>query len=70
MSKIIIERLLKMNIDRQTMIKNGFAAQKYDDILRGKSNYTLDDIIKISEKFQLSLDYLILGKEKTAVMVL
>lgn len=66
MSKIIIERLLKMNIDRQTMIKNGFTAQKYDDILRGKSNYKLDDIIKISEKFQLSLDYLILGKEKSS----
>lgn len=64
MSKIIIENLAKKNINRQEMIANGFKAQKYDDVQRGHSSYKLEDIIKISEKFQLSLDYLVYGKEK------
>ncbi len=70
MSKIIIENLLKMNIDRQKMIANGFKAQKYDDVLRGHSSYKLDDIIKISEKFRLTFDYLVYGKEKNSIIEL
>jgi len=66
MSKVVIENLLKKNIDRQTMISNGFKAQKYDDVLRGHSSYRLEDIIEISERFQLSLDYLVYGCEKSA----
>lgn len=66
MSKIILENLDKININRQKMIQNGFSAQKYDDVLRGKSSYKLDEIIEISEKFQLSLDYLVYGKEKSS----
>lgn len=66
MSKIVIENLAKKNIDRQKMIANGFKAQKYDDVQRGHSSYKLEDIIKISEKFQLSLDYLVYGKEKSS----
>lgn len=62
MSKIIIENLEKIGISRNDLIKAGFSAQKYDDVLRGKSSYKINDLIKISEKFQLSLDYLILGK--------
>ncbi len=65
MSKTIIENLAKMNIGRQEMINHGFSAQKYDDIQRGKSSYKLSDIINISEKFQLPLDYLVYGKEKS-----
>lgn len=65
MSKIIIENLVKKHISRQEMIQNGFSAQKYDDVMRGKSSYKLDDIIAISEKFQLSLDYLVYGVEPT-----
>ena len=53
-----------MNINRQEMIKQGFSGQKYDDVQRGKSSYKLEDIIKMSEEFQLSLDYLVYGKEK------
>lgn len=64
MSKIVLENLLKKNIDRKEFIKQGFTGQKYDDVLRGKSSYKLDEIIKMSEIFQLSLDYLIYGKEK------
>lgn len=63
MSKIIIENLEKIGISRSDLIKAGFSSQKYDDVLRGKSSYKVADIIKISEKFQLSLDYLILGKK-------
>ncbi len=66
MSKIIIENLEKVHIDRQKMIQNGFSAQKYDDVLRGKSSYKINEIIDIAEKFQLSLDYLIYGKEKSS----
>ena len=62
MSKIVIERLSKMHITRAEMIKNGFSAQKYDDVCRGRSSYKIDDLIKISEKFQLSLDFLIKGE--------
>lgn len=62
MSKIVIERLSKMHITRAEMIQNGFSAQKYDDVCRGKSSYKIDDLIKISEKFQLSLDFLIKGE--------
>lgn len=62
MSKIIIENLEKIGISRNDLVKAGFSPQKYDDVLRGKSSYKVADIIKISEKFQLSLDYLILGK--------
>lgn len=61
MSKIVIENLLKMHITRAEMIKNGFSAQKYDDVCRGRSSYKVDDLIKISEKFQLTLDFLIKG---------
>lgn len=67
MSKIVIENLLKMNIDRKKMIENGFKAQKYDDVLRGHSSYKLEDIIKISEKFRLTLDYLVYGNEKNFI---
>lgn len=66
MSKLVIDNLLKMNIDRQQMIKNGFSGQKYDDVLRGKSSYKLNDLVEISKKFQLSLDYLVYGIEKSA----
>ena len=66
MSKIIIDNLAKIHIDRQKMIQSGFSAQKFDDVLRGKSSYKLNEIIAISEKFQLSLDYLIYGKEKSS----
>ena len=45
------------------MIKNGFSGQKYDDVLRGKSSYKIPEIILISEKFRLSLDFLVFGKE-------
>lgn len=62
MSKIIIENLEKIGISRNDLVKAGFSPQKYDDVLRGKSSYKINDLIKISEKFQLSLDYLILGK--------
>lgn len=63
MSKMIIENLSNLGITRQSMIQNGFSSQKYDDIQRGKSSYRLQDIIEISEKFQLSLDCLVYGKE-------
>lgn len=66
MPNIIIENLAKLNIGRQEMIKNGFSGQKFDDVQRGKSSYKLDDVILISNKFQISLDYLIYGKERTA----
>ena len=66
MSKIIIKNLEKVHIDRQKMIQNGFSAQKYDDVLRGKSSYKINEIIDIAEKFQISLDYLIYGKEKNS----
>lgn len=69
MSKSVIENLAKKNIDRKAMIKNGFNPQKFDDVLRGKSSYKLEDIIEISEKFQLSLDYLICGSEKAAPQI-
>lgn len=65
MSKKVIENLLKAGITRQHMTANGFSIQKYDDILRGKSNYNLKDLTKISELFQLSLDYLVYGREKS-----
>lgn len=63
MPNVIIEHLLNANITRAHMIKNGFSAQKYDDVCRGKSTYKISDIIEMSEKFQLSLDYLITGKD-------
>lgn len=63
MSKTIIENLESVGIDRQKMIQNGFKPQKYDDVLRGKSSYKLEDILLISEKFQLSLDFILTGKE-------
>ena len=50
-------------ITRAIMVKNGFSAQKYDDVCRERSNYKIDEIVKISEKFQLSLDYLIKGSD-------
>ena len=65
MSKIVIGNLLKSGIDRTKMISLGFSAQKYDDVLRGKSSYKLNDLVMISEKFQLSLDYLVYGTEKS-----
>lgn len=65
MSKSILENLAKVNISRQELINNGFSAQKYDDVQRGKSSYKLSDIISMSEKFQLSLDFLVYGKEKS-----
>lgn len=63
MSNVVIENLLKMHITRAEMIKNGFSAQKYDDVCRNRSSYKVDDLIKISEKFQLSLDFLIKGTD-------
>ncbi len=63
MPNIIIENLLKAHITRAIMVKNGFSAQKYDDVCRERSNYKIDEIVKISEKFQLSLDYLIKGSD-------
>lgn len=63
MSKIVIDNLEKAHITRAIMVQNGFSAQKYDDVCRGRSSYKIDDLIKISEKFQLSLDYLIYGSE-------
>lgn len=66
MTKTILENLSKANIGRQEMISHGFSAQKYDDVQRGKSSYKLTDIIEISEKFQLSLDYIVYGKEKSS----
>ena len=63
MSKTVIENLESVGIDRQKMIQNGFKPQKYDDVLRGKSSYKLEDILLISEKFQLSLDFILTGKE-------
>lgn len=59
MSNIVHENLAKLNINRQEMIAAGFSSQKYDDVQRGKSNYKLNEIICISEKFHLSLDYLL-----------
>ena len=50
-------------ITRTIMVKNGFSAQKYDDVCRERSNYKIDEIVKISENFQLSLDYLIKGSD-------
>lgn len=70
MSKQIIENLSKMNISRQDMIKHGFSAQKYDDVQRGKSSYKLDDLIEISEKFQLTLDCLVYGSKKSLAVEL
>lgn len=67
MSKQIIENLSKMNIGRQDMIKHGFSAQKYDDVQRGRSTYKIDDLIEISEKFRLTLDYLVYGNEKNFI---
>ncbi len=64
MSKIIIENLKNIGIRRNDLIKAGFSPQKYDDVLRGKSSYKINDIVEISEKFHLSLDYLILGRNK------
>lgn len=66
MSKSILENLAKVHIGRQELINNGFSAQKYDDVQRGKSSYKLLDIIAMSEKFQLSLDFLVYGKEKSS----
>lgn len=66
MPKTIIDNLAKVGIERAEMVENGFSAQKYDDVNRGKSSYKLDDIIAISEKFQLSLDFLVYGKEKSS----
>lgn len=63
MSKVIIDNLAKMNISRAQMIKNGFSPQKYDDVCRGRSSYKINEILEISEKFQLSLDYLLKGIE-------
>lgn len=59
MSKSVIDNLYNFGIDRQKMIKHGFSAQKFDDVQRGKSSYKIDDLILISETFDLSLDYLI-----------
>ena len=66
MSKSVLENLAKVHIGRQELINNGFSAQKYDDVQRGKSSYKLLDIIAMSEKFQLSLDFLVYGKEKSS----
>ena len=63
MSNVITDNLAKINILRAEFIKNGFSAQKYDDVIRGKSRFTVDEAVSISEKFQLSLDYLLTGKE-------
>ncbi|HFL2424867.1 TPA: hypothetical protein ACG3KG_000997 [Clostridioides difficile] len=36
---------------------------KVTDIRRGKSNFTIDDVLIISEKFHVSVDYILKGKE-------
>lgn len=69
MSNVVIENLLKVHITRAEMIKNGFSAQKYDDVCRNRSSYKVDDLIKISEKFQLSLDFLIKGTDTDNVVL-
>lgn len=68
MSNIIIDNLAKAGIARAEMIKNGFSAQKFDDVSRGRSSYKIDDIITMSEKFQLSLDFLLKGSDSTSVL--
>ncbi len=69
MPNVVIENLLKVHITRAEMIKNGFSAQKYDDVCRNRSSYKVDDLIKISEKFQLSLDFLIKGTDTANVVL-
>ena len=69
MSNVVIENLLKVHITRAEMIKNGFSAQKYDDVCRNRSSYKVDDLIRISEKFQLSLDFLIKGTDTDNVVL-
>ncbi len=68
MSKDIIEKLCKININRIDMREKGFSLQKYDDVLRGKSSYKIPDILEISEKFQISTDYL-LGRQEDAYAI-
>lgn len=68
MSSVIIDNLAKAGIARAEMIKNGFSAQKFDDVSRGRSSYKIDDIITISEKFQLSLDFLLKGSDSTRAL--
>lgn len=65
----IIEKLYDFGIDRQEMIKHGFSAQKFDDVQRGKSSYNIDDLILISETFDLSLDYLVGRIPKSSEML-
>ncbi|HBZ0316939.1 TPA: hypothetical protein MJF83_003370 [Clostridioides difficile] len=38
---------------------------KVTDIRRGKSNFTIDDVLIISEKFHVSVDYILKGKERS-----
>lgn len=64
MSNSILRNLANKGIGRKELVEAGFSGQKYDDVNRGKSNYKLEDIIKISEKFQLSCDYLMTGRER------
>ena len=66
MNNVIIENLDKLHISRADFIANGFSGQKYDDVLRGKSSFKIDDLTKISEVFQISLDELIFGERKNS----
>jgi len=63
----IISNLLKIGIGRSELIKAGFSAQKYDDVKRNKSTYKISEIIKISNTFDISLDYILTGKSPETI---
>ena len=63
----IISNLLKIGIGRSELIKAGFSAQKYDDVKRNKSPYKISEIIKISNTFDISLDYILTGKSPETI---
>lgn len=63
----IISNLLKIGIGRSELIKAGFSAQKYDDVKRNKSTYKISEIIKISDTFDISLDYILTGKSPETI---
>ncbi|MEA4823091.1 MAG: hypothetical protein VB111_03135 [Clostridiaceae bacterium] len=59
MNKVILDNLSKLNIGRSELVSIGFSPQKFDDVRRGKSSFNLADVLLISEKFQLPIDYLL-----------
>ena len=63
----VISNLLKIGIGRSELIKAGFSAQKYDDVKRNKSTYKISEIIKISNTFDISLDYILTGKNPETI---